>query len=66
MNNKINYNEKIDNIFKLINELAEDKSFQKLIKEAISKDCDSWTDEDFSAANFSQNLIDTVKNSFRT
>jgi hypothetical protein len=61
---KINYEEKMNEVFKLINELAEDKNFQKLIKDAQNKDVDDWNDEECSASNFCENLIDTAKNSF--
>ena len=61
---KINYEEKMDEVFKLINELAKDKGFKKLIKNAQNKDVDDWNDEEGSALNFCENLIDTAKNSF--
>ena len=61
---KINYIEKMSEVFKLINELANDKEFQKLIRKADSKDVDDWNDEECSASNFCENLIDTAKNSF--
>jgi hypothetical protein len=61
---KINYIEKMSEVFKLINELANDKEFQKLIEKANNKDVDDWNDEECSASNFCENLIDTAKNSF--
>jgi hypothetical protein len=61
---KINYEEKMNEVFKLINELAEDKNFLKLIEEAKNKDVDDWNDEECSAFNFCENLIDTAKNNF--
>jgi hypothetical protein len=61
---KINYIEKMNEAFKLINELANDKDFQKLIEKAKNKDVDDWNDEECSAFNFCENLIDTAKNSF--
>ena len=61
---KINYEEKMDEVFKLINELANDKGFKKLIKNAQNKDYNDWNDEEGSAFNFCEKLIDTAKNSF--
>ena len=59
---KINYVEKMNEVFKLINELANDKEFQKLIEKAKNKDVDDWNDEECYAFNFCEDLIDTVKN----
>ena len=59
------YSEKINTIFCLINELAEDKEFQALLTKVNKKDCDDYVDADWNISSLCENLIDTAKNSFQ-
>ena len=57
-----NYNNKINKIFGLINELSQDKAFQERLKEIAAKDTLSY--DEMRIYGFAENLIDAAKNGF--